>query len=40
MGQNDNFDLKSSHVLPLMIRKFHESKINNSTVELGEVELH
>lgn len=33
-GPNDNFDLKSSHVLPAMIRKFHESKINNSTVEL------
>ena len=27
-GPNDNFDLKSSHVLPAMIRKFHESKIN------------
>ena len=33
-GPNDNFDLKSSHVLPAMIRKFHESKINNSPVEL------
>ena len=33
-GPNDNFDLKSSHVLPALIRKFHESKINNSTVEL------
>ena len=28
-GYNDNFDLKSSHVLPAMIRKFHESKENN-----------
>ena len=27
-GPNDNFDLKSSHVLPSMIRKFHEAKIN------------
>ena len=27
-GYNDNFDLKSSHVLPAMIRKFHEAKIN------------
>lgn len=28
-GPNDNFDLKSSHVLPALIRKFHEAKINN-----------
>tara|TARA_Y100000385_G_scaffold141147_1_gene146492 strand:+ start:1399 stop:2349 length:951 start_codon:yes stop_codon:yes gene_type:complete len=28
-GYNDNFDLKSSHVLPGMIRKFHEAKENN-----------
>jgi len=27
-GPNDNYDLKSSHVLPAMIRKFHEAKIN------------
>jgi GDP-L-fucose synthase len=34
-GPNDNFDLKSSHVLPAMIRKFHEAKLNgNATVEL------
>lgn len=26
---NDNFDLNSSHVLPAMIRKFHEAKVNN-----------
>lgn len=26
-GINDNFDLTSSHVLPAMIRKFHEAKI-------------
>ena len=25
-GPNDNFDLESSHVLPAMIRKFHEAK--------------
>ena len=25
-GPNDNFDLKSSHVLPALIRKFHEAK--------------
>ena len=28
-GPNDNFDLKTSHVLPAMIRKFHEAKENN-----------
>ena len=34
-GPNDNFDLKSSHVLPAMIRKFHEAKLNGNTpVEL------
>jgi len=27
-GPNDNFDLKTSHVLPALIRKFHEAKIN------------
>jgi len=29
-GPNDNFDLDSSHVLPAMIRKFHEAKINGN----------
>ena len=29
-GTHDNFDLNSSHVLPAMIRKFHEGKINNN----------
>jgi GDP-L-fucose synthase len=34
-GPNDNFDLESSHVLPAMIRKFHEAKVKkSSTVEL------
>ncbi len=28
-GPNDNFDLKTSHVLPALIRKFHEAKFNN-----------
>jgi len=28
-GPNDNFDLQTSHVLPAMIRKFHEAKVNN-----------
>ena len=30
----DNFDLTSSHVLPAMIRKFHEAKLNNTEVTL------
>lgn len=30
-GPRDNFDLKTSHVLPAMIRKFHEAKINGHT---------
>lgn len=29
-GSNDNFDLQTSHVLPAMIRKFHEAKINGN----------
>lgn len=29
-GTNDNFDLQTSHVLPAMIRKFHEAKLNNN----------
>lgn len=34
-GTYDNFDLKTSHVLPAMIRKFHDAKTNgNSPVEL------
>lgn len=33
-GSHDNFDLISSHVLPAMIRKFHEAKINNTDVTL------
>ena len=28
-GINDNFDLQNSHVLPAMIRKFHEAKTQN-----------
>lgn len=27
-GINDNFDLETSHVLPALLRKFHEAKIN------------
>ncbi len=34
-GPNDNFDLESSHVLPALLRKIHEAKLNNSpTVEV------
>lgn len=29
-GPNDNFDLQTSHVLPALIRKFHEAKIHNA----------
>lgn len=28
-GPNDNYDLNTSHVLPAMIRKFHEAKLEN-----------
>ena len=30
-GPNDNFDLQTSHVLPALIRKFHEAKTNGSS---------
>jgi GDP-L-fucose synthase len=34
-GQNDNYDLQNSHVMPAMIRKFHEAKTTGkSSVEL------
>lgn len=34
-GPNDNYDLNNSHVLPAMIRKFHEAKVEGKpTVEL------
>ena len=29
-GTNDNFDLETSHVLPALIRKFHEAKESNA----------
>ena len=29
-GPEDNFDLESSHVMPALIRKFHEAKIVNA----------
>ena len=34
-GPNDNYDLNGSHVMPAMIRKFHDAKISGTkTVEL------
>ena len=30
-GPNDNFDLNNSHVLPALMRKFHEAKVNDDT---------
>jgi len=30
-GPNDNFDLSSSHVLPALIRKFHDAKLEGAT---------
>jgi len=30
-GEGDNFDLKSCHVIPALIRKFHEAKLNKNT---------
>lgn len=34
-GPEDNYDLQGSHVMPAMIRKFHEAKVNNApSVEL------
>ena len=29
-GPGDNYDLATSHVLPALLRKFHEAKLNNS----------
>jgi GDP-L-fucose synthase len=29
-GPNDNYDLEKSHVIPALIRKFHEAKANHS----------
>jgi len=33
-GENDNFDLENSHVIPAMIRKMYEAKLNNEDVTL------
>lgn len=29
-GENDNFDPETSHVIPALIRRFHEAKVNNT----------
>ncbi len=29
-GENDSFDPKNSHVIPALIRKYHEAKLNNT----------
>src|SRR5207244_2798844 len=29
-GPNDNFDLQTSHVLPALLRKFHEAKVTDA----------
>jgi GDP-L-fucose synthase len=29
-GENDNFDLETSHVLPALLRRFHEAKLANA----------
>ncbi|MFZ0456281.1 MAG: GDP-L-fucose synthase [Ignavibacteriaceae bacterium] len=36
-GPNDNFNLETSHVLPALIRKFHEAKLNGN--EKSKVEI-
>ena len=33
-GPGDNYDLKTSHVLPALIRKYHEAKLNGYSVTL------
>ena len=30
-GLNDNYDLKNAHVLPMLVRRFHEAKVNNQS---------
>jgi GDP-L-fucose synthase len=38
-GFNDNFNLDTSHVLPALMRKFHEAKIKNSNAAENQVEV-
>jgi len=33
-GPNDNYDLENSHVIPAIMRKMHEAKLNNENVVL------
>lgn len=35
-GQNDNFNLETSHVLPALMRKFHEAKMKEGKPETGD----
>ena len=35
-GPKDNFDLETSHVLPALIRKFHEAKLRSSSLGPGK----
>jgi GDP-L-fucose synthase len=30
-GPNDNYDLQNAHVLPSLVRKFHEAKLNQAS---------
>ena len=32
-GEHDHFDLENSHVIPAMLRKFHEAKLNNEMAD-------
>jgi len=38
-GPNDNFDLETAHVLPALIRKFHDAKERNLELRIKETEL-
>lgn len=38
-GPGDNFDLENSHVLPAMLRKFHEARVRSATGAPTEVTL-
>jgi len=33
-GENDNFDLENSHVIPAMIRKMHEAQVQGTNIAL------
>jgi GDP-L-fucose synthase len=38
-GQNDNFNLETSHVLPALMRKFHEAKVNAAGDKIPDVTI-